>query len=90
MGCGWQGSAGTMRRIIRLSLMARPGSQLQLRFDHRPDLFDGGTVEGFAGRLVRLLAGAVAHPEWAIGRLELLGARSARASCGGGTRPGGR
>ena len=56
-----------------LSLMARPGSQLQLRFDHRPDLFDGGTVAGFAGRLVRLLSGAVAHPEWAIERLELLG-----------------
>ena len=37
------------------------------------DLFDGGTVAGFAGRLVRLLSGAVAHPEWAIGRLELLG-----------------
>ena len=37
------------------------------------DLFDGGTVAGFAGRLVRLLSGAVAHPEWAIERLELLG-----------------
>ena len=54
--------------------MARPGTQLQLRFDHRPDVFDDGTVEGLAGRLVRLLAGAVAHPDCAIGRLELLGA----------------
>ncbi len=57
-----------------LSVMARPGTQLQLRFDHRPDVFDGGTVEGLAGRLVRLLAGAVAHPDCPIGRLELLGA----------------
>ena len=57
-----------------LSVMARPGTQLQLRFDHRPDVFDDGTVEGLAGRLVRLLAGAVAHPDCPIGRLELLGA----------------
>ena len=57
-----------------LSVMARPGTQLQLRFDHRPDVFDGGTVEGLAGRLVRLLAGAVAHPDCPIVRLELLGA----------------
>src|SRR5207247_11473981 len=38
------------------------------------DLFERGTVEGLAGRLVRLLAGAVAHPDCPIGRLELLGA----------------
>src|ERR1700738_4754334 len=40
-----------------LSVMARPGTQLQLRFDHRPDVFDRGTVEGLAGGLVRLLGG---------------------------------
>src|ERR1700726_2652007 len=53
--------------------MARPGTQLQLRFDHRPDVFDGGTVEGLAGRLVRLLACSVAHPDCPLVRLELLG-----------------
>src|SRR5258707_3170863 len=53
--------------------MARPGTQLQLRFDHRPDVFERGTVEGLAGRLVRLLAGAVAHADCPLGRLELLG-----------------
>ncbi|HZC79345.1 MAG TPA: AMP-binding protein, partial [Ktedonobacterales bacterium] len=41
--------------------------------EYAVDLFDRGTVAGLAGRLVRLLAGAVAHPEWPIGRLELLG-----------------
>src|SRR5260370_41076342 len=36
-------------------------------------LCDRGTVEGRAGRLVRLLAVVVSHPDWPIGRLELLG-----------------
>ena len=42
--------------------------------EYAADLFERGTVEGLAGRLVRLLAGAVAHPDCPIGRLELLGA----------------
>src|SRR4029077_1583198 len=41
--------------------------------EYAADLFERGTVEGLAGRLVRLLAGAVAHPDWPLGRLELLG-----------------
>ena len=41
--------------------------------EYAADLFERGTVEGLAGRLVRLLAGAVAHPDCPIGRLELLG-----------------
>src|SRR6202030_3899209 len=41
--------------------------------EYAADLFERGTVEGLAGRLVRLLGGAVAHPDCPIGRLELLG-----------------
>ena len=41
--------------------------------EYAADLFERGTVEGLAGRLVRLLAGAVAHPDCPIVRLELLG-----------------
>jgi hypothetical protein len=42
--------------------------------EYAADLLERGTVEVLAGRLVRLLAGAVAHPDCPIGRLELLGA----------------
>ena len=52
--------------------MAIPGEQLRLRFDYRPDLFDRATVEAIAGRFVRLLEAAVAHPDRAIGSLDIL------------------
>src|SRR6266849_6481213 len=57
-----------------LSLMAVPGERLELRLDYRPDLFDRASVEALAGRLVRVLEAAVAAPEVAIGRLEILSA----------------
>src|SRR6201991_2423566 len=57
-----------------LSLAAHPGARLQLQLSYRPDLFDRSSVEAIAGRLVRLLEGAVADPERAIGRLDILGA----------------
>src|SRR4051812_49741913 len=57
-----------------LSLAAHPGERLQLQLSYRPDLFDRASVEAIAGRLVRLLEGAVADPERAIGRLDILGA----------------
>src|ERR1700754_3538054 len=57
-----------------LSLAAHPGARLQLQLSYRPDLFDRASVEAIAGRLVRLLEGAVADPERAIGRLDILGA----------------
>src|SRR5208337_1852284 len=55
-----------------LALMAIPGEQLGLRLDHRPDLFDRASVEALAGRFIRLLEAAVAQPERAIGRLDIL------------------
>ncbi|MFL5000740.1 MAG: amino acid adenylation domain-containing protein, partial [Xanthobacteraceae bacterium] len=56
-----------------LTLFVVPGGRLQLRLDFRADLFDRATVEGLAARFVRLLAGAVAAPERAIGSLDILG-----------------
>ena len=61
-----------------LSLMVAPGERLQLRLDYRADLFDRGSVEALGSRLVRLLEGAVAAPDVAIGRLELLSAAERR------------
>ena len=57
-----------------LSLAARADERLQLRLSYRPDLFDRASVEAIAGRLVRLLEGAVADPGRAIGRLDILSA----------------
>ncbi|HEV3151778.1 MAG TPA: amino acid adenylation domain-containing protein, partial [Acidobacteriaceae bacterium] len=55
-----------------LALMAIPGERLRLRLDYRPDLFDRASVEALAGRFIRLLEAAVAQPERAIGRLDIL------------------
>src|SRR5712692_4907050 len=54
-----------------LSLIAVPGERLQLRLGYRPDLFDRGSVEAMAERLVRLLA-AVGEPGRPIGSLDIL------------------
>ncbi|HSB25045.1 MAG TPA: condensation domain-containing protein, partial [Burkholderiaceae bacterium] len=58
-----------------LSLMVRPGERLSLRLDYRPDLFDRGSVEALGQRLLRLLSGAVAAPDRAIGSLAILSER---------------
>src|SRR6266436_4057799 len=46
--------------------------------EYASDLFDRASVEVLAGRLVRLLEAAVAAPEVAIGRLEILSAAERR------------
>ena len=46
--------------------------------EYATDLFDRATVEGLAGRLVRLLEGAVADPGRAISALEILSAAERR------------
>ena len=38
-----------------LALIVRPGEELQLRLDYRPDLFDASTAAALGERLVRLL-----------------------------------
>ena len=57
-----------------LSLMVRPGDELQLRLDYRPDLFDGSSVAVLAERLVRLLAAAASAPQRPVGMLSILAA----------------
>ena len=42
--------------------------------EYASDLFERGSVEALAGRFVRLLEGAVAAPERALGQLEILSA----------------
>ena len=73
-----------MRRRARsfdlsLSLVERRGADgspagIEGALEYASDLFDRSSVEAIAGRLVRLLEGAVADPERAIGRLDILGA----------------
>src|SRR5215510_12544205 len=46
--------------------------------EYASDLFERGSVEVLAGRLVRLLEAAVAAPDVAIGRLEILSAAERR------------
>ena len=57
-----------------LALIVQPGETLQLRLDHRGDLFDRETVEGLGRRLVRLLAEAVADARRPLGSLSILDA----------------
>src|SRR5262245_30087161 len=61
-----------------LSLMVAPGERLQLRLDYRAELFDRSSVEALCARLVRVLEAAVAAPDVAIGRLELLSGEERR------------
>ncbi|HET6888542.1 MAG TPA: condensation domain-containing protein, partial [Candidatus Udaeobacter sp.] len=55
----------------------RPGG-ISGVIEYASDLFDRASVEALGSRLVRLLEGAVAAPDVAIGRLELLSAAERR------------
>ena len=57
-----------------LSLMVRPGDELQLRLDYRPDLFDASSIAVLSERLIRLLSAAAAAPQRPIGSLSILAA----------------
>ena len=64
---------------LSLSLAERRGSDgspagIEGALEYASDLFERASVEAIAGRLVRLLEGAVADPDRAIGRLDILGA----------------
>ena len=69
--CGLSGHDATH---YALAIVAIPGERLRLRLDYRPDLFERPSVEALGARLVRLIAAAVAHPERAIGSLDILSA----------------
>ena len=64
---------------LSLSLAERRGSDgspagIEGALEYASDLFDRSSVEAIAGRLVRLLEGAVADPARSIGKLDILGA----------------
>ncbi|MFJ8433818.1 amino acid adenylation domain-containing protein [Kitasatospora sp. NPDC094019] len=64
-----------------LDVVLRPapdGSGLLGGIRYATDLFDRATVRGFADRLVRLVARAVAAPDLPVGALDLLSAAEAR------------
>src|SRR4029077_17694195 len=74
---------------LSLSLAERRGADgspagIEGALEYASDLFDRSSVEAIAGRLVRLLEGAVADPERAIGRLDILGAEERHTLLGGG------
>jgi len=56
--------------------------------EYASDLFERASVEALADRLLRVLEGAVASPDVAIGRLELLSAAEAAAAARGLERDG--
>ena len=63
---------------LSLSLAERRGADgspagIEGALEYASDLFDRASVEAIAGRLVRLLEGAVADPGRAIGKLDILG-----------------
>src|SRR5262249_14240705 len=55
-----------------LTLLIEPTPHLRLHLDYCGDLFDRFTIEGVAGRLVRLLEVVAADPETPISRIDLL------------------
>ena len=70
-------STASAKFDLSLSLAERRGSDgtpagIEGALEYASDLFDRSSVEAIAGRLVRLLEGAVADPDRAIGRLDIL------------------
>ena len=66
-----------------LALIVRPGEELQLRLDYRPDLFDAASVEALGQRLIRLCWRRwPVLPERALGDIESWSRPSATPSCG--------
>jgi hypothetical protein len=59
---------------LSVSLEERGGDGIAGVVEYASDLFDRGTVESLVERFVRVLEGAVAAPERAIGEIEILSA----------------
>ncbi|HEX4965502.1 MAG TPA: amino acid adenylation domain-containing protein [Thermoanaerobaculia bacterium] len=58
--------------------VAEVGDDLAISWEHSTDLFDGATVERFAGGFATLLAGALAEPHRRLSELPLLAAAERR------------
>ncbi|MDG4861850.1 amino acid adenylation domain-containing protein, partial [Streptomyces sp. T-3] len=63
----------TFTFLERYSADGRPDG-IDLAIEYATDLYDAGTVEALADRLLRLITEAVAHPHAPIGALDVLGA----------------
>ncbi|PHV07123.1 non-ribosomal peptide synthetase [Janthinobacterium sp. BJB412] len=63
--------AGTARADLTLFAGEEDGG-LSLYLEYATDLFDGATIDAFAGHLVQLLRSAVAAPQLALSTLEIL------------------
>ncbi|MGH3851150.1 MAG: AMP-binding protein, partial [Pseudonocardiaceae bacterium] len=55
-----------------LTLLVSPGQKLYLLLDYRSDLFERGSVEAIAARMVRVLEAVVTDPDQPIGRVDIL------------------
>ncbi len=62
---------GTSRFDLTLAIEGQ-GDALAAHFEYRTDLFDRATVERWAGHLAHLLTAAVASPDLALSRIDLL------------------
>lgn len=56
-------------RHYPLSLVVQPGAEMELRFDHAPDLLSAETVDRIARRFTALLRDMTAEPQRPLGRL---------------------
>ena len=65
-----------------LAVAVLPGTQLRLRFYHRPDLFTREATERIAARLVRVLVQMTADPAVTVGRVEVLDPAERRVQLG--------
>ena len=64
--------SGTAQFDLAFVLLAEPGGELRGGLEYAADLFDRGTADRVAERLVRLLDAATAEPDRPIGTVELL------------------
>ncbi|MFF8955464.1 amino acid adenylation domain-containing protein [Streptomyces sp. NPDC014894] len=75
---------------VDLTVMVESGgAEMAVVTQHDTDLFDGATVDGFAGRLLALLDRACADPDGQLSALTALSARTASAVAASAAGPAG-
>lgn len=57
-----------------LSLVVLPGTELGVRLNYQPDLFDETEAEGIMARFDKVLEALATDPDLPVGRLDLLNA----------------
>ncbi|KWT62718.1 hypothetical protein ADL21_06555 [Streptomyces albus subsp. albus] len=86
-GLSIRGVEGEDAAHYPVSLAAIPGTELELRADYRPDLFDAERVDQLLGSLLRVLDAMADNPRGAVGDIEIhsADARAALLETGRGT-----